>query len=196
MDDKRLGVSVLGELEVSVDGCAVDVGGPQNRVLVAGLAVDANKVVATDDLARLIWGSSPVDASIRVAKAVYRLRAALPEDARDVIGTSPAGYILHLDPSRYDATRFTGLLRAAQDDLRSAANRPALEKLDAALELWRGDAFADVGGRETLKVEGDRLDELRLVAIEDRLEAKVRLRQHKEAIEELQIGRASCRERV
>ena len=149
-------VDVLGPLRVRVEDREVDLGGPRSRALVARLALSANSTVRTTTLIDDLWGADvPVDATNALQSVVSRTRRRLPGGT---LGSSAAGYVLHCDD--VDARQFERLV---------AVGRP-----DDALALWRGDALSDVGDVPFAAPAADRLDELRLLATESSLEARVR----------------------
>jgi predicted ATPase/DNA-binding SARP family transcriptional activator len=161
-------IEVLGPLQVrrDTDGEAVDVGSPRHREVLAALVVDAGRVVSTDSLLERVWGDVGRGASTSNLHAVIsRLRGRLSGAGIDVaIATAPPGYRFD-PPEAVDATRFQDLLargRSAAD----AGDLPAAhDLLHAALELWRGPAYADVR-LPFAEVEAARLDGQRLAACE------------------------------
>jgi predicted ATPase len=149
-------VDVLGPLRVRVEDREIDLGGPRSRALVARLALSAGSTVRATTLIDDLWGSDvPHDAANALQSVVSRTRRRLPDG---VLTSSAAGYVLHCDD--VDARRFERLV---------AEGRP-----DDALALWRGDALAGLGDVPFAAPAADRLDELRLVATESSLEARVR----------------------
>ena len=169
---------VLGPLEVTDGGLTLALGGPRQRLVLASLIVEANHVVSTDRLIDRVWGDEPPDAA-RSALFAYisRLRKLLGA-AR--IQARPPGYILVAERSEVDALRFADLVdsaRARTDDREAFA---AL--LSDALDLWRGGTLADLAGYDALRPSIARLEELRLGALEDRIEAEIDLGRHREVV--------------
>ena len=164
--DVRIGI--LGPLEVRVGfGEPVEVVGPRLRTLLLRLAIDPDRVVLTSELIDAIWGEDPpAGAANALQSLVSRLRRLLP----DVVGSEPAGYRLALDPDAVDAVRFETLALAGHQELRGDP-RQAASTLREALELWRGPALADGAGSRFAEAAAARLQELRLGALEDRIEA-------------------------
>ncbi len=144
--------------------------------MLADLLLHAGSVVSMDTLIDDLWGADPPPtADAVVQNAVSRLRHTL---GKEVIETRAPGYLLRIDPGAIDARRFERLVHDARPlppSERSAA-------LSDALALWRGPAFADLAFESFLQGEIARLDELRLTALEDRIEAEVELRRHDDAI--------------
>jgi ABC-type branched-subunit amino acid transport system substrate-binding protein/DNA-binding SARP family transcriptional activator len=172
---------VLGPLEVSDGGRTLALGGPRQRLVLASLILEANHVVPTDRLVDRIWGDEPPDAA-RGALFSYisRLRKLLGA-AR--IQARPPGYILLVEPSAVDALRFAGLVAEARARNDREATRALLAE---ALDLWRGGALSDLAEYDALRPAIARLEELRLGALEDRIEADLDLGRHREAVPTLE----------
>jgi len=173
---------VLGPLEVIDDGVALKLGGPRQRLVLAYLTLEANRVVSTDRLIDRIWGEEPPDAA-RAALFAYisRLRKLLGA-AR--IQARPPGYVLVADRDSIDALRFVDLVEAARQ---AAENRElAISRLTDALELWRGSALSDLTDSDALRPEAARLEAMRLDALEARTEAEIDLGRLREAIPQLE----------
>ena len=158
----------LGSVAVAGDDRASPVAGRQARLLLAALMVDAGRVVSTDRLAAALWGDTPPpNAHERVAKLVYQLRTEVPDDARAAIETVPPGY--RLDPALgYDAAEFERALASARADRRAGECSRALSSFDDALGRWRGPAFGEFAAEPFAHVEAARLEELKVVAEEER----------------------------
>jgi predicted ATPase/DNA-binding SARP family transcriptional activator len=189
---------VLGPIEVRVRGVLRLVPSARQRSILAALLVHAGERVSFDLLARMVWGAAPPpDARGTLHAHVSRLRRVLADDgAEQPLRTSRGGYVLHVDGDGLDAARFVGLTREART---RTGDDPAgaLGLLDEALALWRGPAYADVADEEFARAEAARLDELRLVAVEDRVDAGLALGRHAELIGELEanVARHPLRER-
>jgi DNA-binding SARP family transcriptional activator len=174
----------LGPIEVAVDGRTVALS-PQLKLVLSALLVEPDRVVSSDQLIQILWSDdTPPDAHTRVAKLIYRLRAAVSPDAANHVETRSPGYIIHVDGG-YDAKNFEQLARAARPLLDDKRTTDALSLLDQALGLWRGPAFAETAGEEFARTEAVRLEELRTDALEDRIRAKLDLGRHHELIGEL-----------
>jgi predicted ATPase/DNA-binding SARP family transcriptional activator len=161
-------VGVLGPLEVRVGfGEPVEVAGPRLRALLLRLALDPDRVVLTGQLVDAVWDEDPpAGAANALQSLVSRLRRLLP----DVVETHPAGYRLALEPDAVDAVRFQALAAAGRDEL-GRDPRQAGRTLREALALWRGPALADAAGAQFAAAAVARLEELRLGALEDRIDA-------------------------
>jgi predicted ATPase/DNA-binding SARP family transcriptional activator len=161
-------VGILGLLEVRVGfGQPVEVVGSRLRTLLVRLALDPDRVVLASQLVDAVWGEDPpARAGGALQSLVFRLRRLLP----DVVESHPAGYRLALDPEAVDAVQFERLARAGRAELRRDP-RQAGDTLREALALWRGPALADVAGARFADAAATRLEELRLGALEDRIDA-------------------------
>jgi DNA-binding SARP family transcriptional activator len=169
---------LLGPLEARSDREILPLGGPRQRAVLADLLLHAGSVVSMDLLIDDLWGlERPATAEAVVQNAVSRLRKTL---GKDVIETRAPGYVLRVDVGAIDARRFERLVQ----DARPLPPRERVAALRDALGLWRGPAFADLSFESFLQDEIARLDELRLSALEDRLEADVELRNHDAVIGE------------
>ena len=198
----RVAFRVLGPLEVLVDDRVVELGSPKVRLLLAALLVDANSVVSSDRLIETLWGEMPpASESGALQKQVHRLRSLVgvtPGPDADVLVTRAPGYLLQVAPGSCDAARFEALVADAHRRAQHDDPAGALVALDQALGLWRGRAFAEFAFAEFARAEAARLEELRVVAIEERLEAKLRLGRHDEVTGELEalVSEYPYRERL
>ena len=170
---------VLGPLEVEQDGRPVEVVGQRQRALLSILLMHANAVVALDTLVDDMWGEEPPRTAVTsLHNAVSQLRKAL---GGDVLETRPPGYVLHVEPDGLDRDVFERRLAEARD----AALDSRAPILADALSLWRGSPYAEL--RDELFAQGDirRLEELRLTAVEDRVDAQLAAGAHTEVVGEL-----------
>ena len=185
---------VLGPLEVTSEDGTVPLGGPKQRLVLAHLLLRANSVVATERLIDDIWGEvPPVAARSSLQAYVSRLRRALGPER---IEARPPGYVFRADPEEVDALRFEEIASRARRVLPTdSAEAAAL--LDRALRLWRGSPLADIADT-ALRPEITRLEQLRLGAIEDRVEAELALGRHADPIPELEslLSEHPLRERM
>jgi DNA-binding SARP family transcriptional activator len=171
---------ILGPLEVSDETGHVALGGPKQRGLLAILILDAGRVVPTDRLIDLLWGEeAPKTATASLQNAVGRLRRAL---GADVLETRAPGYVLGVAPDQIDSRRFERALA----DARRLQPEERRERLEAALALWRGPALAEFAFDDFAQSEIRRLEELRLVALEERIETDLTLGRHGHVIGELE----------
>ncbi|HYB85861.1 MAG TPA: BTAD domain-containing putative transcriptional regulator [Streptosporangiaceae bacterium] len=167
-------IGILGPLEVrDDDGRAVPIGGTRLRVLLIRLALDAGRTVTADRLAADMWpGGGPADPANALQALVSRLRGAA---GPGLVEHGPGGYRLAVEPGEVDATAFERLVadgRALAADGDQARGADALRQ---ALSLWRGPALADAGDAPFAAGPAARLEELRLAATEDRIEADLAL---------------------
>ncbi len=185
---------VLGPLQVLADGRQLVIGRKGMRGLLAMLVLEANRVVPIDEIVDSLWADEPpATARTIVHGYVSRLRRMLEEadpagSAR--ILTTPPGYQLSVDPWRLDFHR-------ARQLVSSARGKPApirAQLLRESLGLWRGQVLADVPGDP---VTSD-LEELRLAAVEERIEAELELGRHLELVGELRqlVNEYPFRERL
>jgi predicted ATPase/DNA-binding SARP family transcriptional activator len=175
-------IGVLGPLEVRVGfGEPVQVVGPRLRTLVIRLALDPDRVVLVGQLVDAVWDEDPpAGAANALQSLVSRLRRLLP----DLVETHPAGYRLALDPEAVDAVRFQSLAAAGHQEL-AHDPRQAGRTLREALALWRGPALADVATAHFAAAAVARLEELRLGALEDRIDADLAVGGHDAVLAEL-----------
>src|SRR5215831_7655624 len=118
---------ILGPLEVSSDGEALDLGGQKQRALLAMLLITPNRVVARDRLIDALWEEGPPETAPKALQVhVSQLRKVL---GRDRLVTRSPGYLVHVEPGELDVDRFRTLLEEG--------------RLEEALALWRGTALSD-----------------------------------------------------
>jgi YVTN family beta-propeller protein len=179
---------MLGPLEVSADGRAVEIGGPRQRALLAALLLRAGQAVPRDALIQELWGDSPPPGAQHTLDVyVSRLRKALDAGASEpVLLTMAGGYSLSLGAGQLDVLRFEQLVADGRSALAVHAPEVAAAKLTTALQLWRGPMLAELGNCSWPRGEVVRLEELRLGAIEDRIEADLALGRHDRVVGELQ----------
>lgn len=181
----------MGELRVLGPVEVVGRAGPaaltsKHRRLLAALVVSGGRANGADELVDALWDETP-PASARKLLQVYvsQLRKALPDGVAVV--TRPAGYALELDGASLDAARFERLVDEAGRALDDGNPALAASLADQALGLWRGPAYADLVYADFVRSEAERLEELRLVATETRLDAQLRLGRHDEALREILV---------
>jgi predicted ATPase/DNA-binding SARP family transcriptional activator len=191
-----LEVRLLGPVQAAADGKAIQLGGRRQQALLALLALEPGRPVPTGRLAEELWqGAPPAGAETTLRSYVSRVRQAL---GRDAVVAQAGGYALALEPECLDVHRFERLVRQGRDALARGAAGLASERLGAALALWRGRALGDVCDGGALAAEALRLDELRLVCLEERIEADLALARHAELIPELRalVQEEPLRERL
>lgn len=168
-------VRLLGPVELWDGAAAVPIG-PRARAVLAVLALDPGRVHGVDRLIEAVWGErAPTTATAQIQACVSALRRALGS-ARDTLITAAPGYSLRTD--RVDLLEFEHRVAAARD----AEPVRAAEELRAALALWRGPAL---GGLPCLGAEADQLEERRLAALADRIDADLALGRFADLISEL-----------
>jgi DNA-binding SARP family transcriptional activator/tetratricopeptide (TPR) repeat protein len=183
---------VLGPLAVVEDGRPVALDRRRLRALLAFLLLHANELVSADRLIDEVWGPEPPrTAGASLQNYVSRLRKAIGADA---IVSQPPGYVLHVDPERFDLARFERLTAEA----RGAEPRERAEKLRAALALWRGPALDDLAFEPFARDEVGRLEEARLAALEDCIDAELEIGRDGDLVRELEalVEQHPLRERL
>ena len=175
---------LLGPVEARDDDRVLVSGTGKPAALLALLLLHANEVVATDRLIDDLWaGSAPRTAAKSLQTYVSQLRRALGEDA---IVTQSRGYILTVAPGALDVTRFEGLLEAGRTELQRGDGGRAATLLREALALWHGPALGQIAYEPWARTEANRLEEIRLQALEARLDADLSLGRHAEVVAELE----------
>ncbi len=177
---RAVGLVFLGPFEVNGPVGPVSFRGAKDRLLLALLAVRANEVVATSRLIDDLWAEDlPEKAGVALRAHVAHLRKALGAAGFDeIVVTRKPGYMLRADPSTIDAVQFERGVAEARGALAAGDAARARRLFTAALARWHGDAFADCRDAETLRAEAVRLDQLRLVTIEDRIELDLAFGDH------------------
>ena len=189
---------ILGPFEVLDEGRALALGGNKQRALLALLLLHANQTLTPDRLIDELWGERPPATAAKSLQAhVSRLRKALAADDGLVV-TRAHGYELRLDPACLDAHGFERLAGEGRGALATGRPEQALATLQDALALWRGPPLADLAHEPFAQLEIARLDDLRLAAHEQLIEAKLALGRHGELVGELEtlIAEHPYRERL
>jgi DNA-binding SARP family transcriptional activator len=172
---------ILGPLEVVGEHGPIRLGGPRQRATLAILLLNANRVVSVDRLADDLYsGSAPVTAVTQVQRQISELRRALGDES--VIETRSPGYVIRLEPAQLDLYRFE---RLAEEAARADA-QVAADLLRDALSIWRGAPLADLSYESFARPAVERLEEIRLAAIENRIDAQLALGRHEETAAELE----------
>jgi YVTN family beta-propeller protein len=175
---------VLGPLEVVEHGQPVALGGPRQRALLAILVLRRGDVVSADRLIDLLWAERPPATAAKTLQGyVSHLRKAL---GHGVLLTRSGGYLLAATPEQVDAEQFEARVRDARDALAVGDAGRARELLVSALALWRGEPLADLAYERFAGGEVARLEEARLAALEDRIEADLALGRHRAVVGELE----------
>jgi DNA-binding SARP family transcriptional activator len=181
-------INVLGPIEVIVSDQVIQLPGQRQRALLAALALEQGRAVSVGWLVDALWDTSPPPtARAKIHSHVSGLRQALGNGAGGSQGpvvTQPPGYALRCEGLDLDLAAFDAL--SAEAEKASAAAHPdtASEILAGALALWRGRAFADVES-QLIRGAAGKLDERRLLAIEDKAEADLALECWNRAVADL-----------
>jgi predicted ATPase/DNA-binding SARP family transcriptional activator len=185
---------MFGGLEAVLDGVPVPLGRPKQRALLAALLLDANRAVSVDRLTEELWANEP-PASARHSLEVYvsGLRKTLGADR--VVTVAP-GYAVRVEPDELDVTRFEQLLQKGRRALAAGRASAARETLEEALALWRGPPLAGIAAGRSVETAVARLADLRVSALEARIDADLELGRHAELVPELQalVAEYSLRE--
>jgi DNA-binding SARP family transcriptional activator len=187
-----LEIRILGPFEVLHDGQAVPLAGQKQRALLAALLLRAPEVVSTDRLIEDLWGNDPPrTAATSLQNFISQLRKTL---GSDVVHTRAPGYALDLAAAAVDASLF----ERALDDARTADPEERVDRLQRAEALWRGQPLAEFAYAEFAQDAIRRLEELRLGAQEDRIDAQLELGKHHDVVAELEslVRQNALRERL
>jgi SARP family transcriptional regulator, regulator of embCAB operon len=188
-DSDKISVQVLGSFSASLRQQIVTPTAAKQRQVLALLALRSGQVVTTSTLAEELWGSSlPPSFVVTLQTYIFQLRrrlaGALPEgqDAKLFLSTRHSGYLLECQT---DVEEFKRLARAGREAAEAGDPRTASELLRHALTLWRGPALADVRLGAVLEVEAAALAQIKLGAIETRIECDLVMGRHNAVIGEL-----------
>ncbi|MBA2742177.1 MAG: winged helix-turn-helix domain-containing protein, partial [Actinobacteria bacterium] len=187
---------ILGPFEAFMRGERLEVGAGKQRALLAVLLLRPGEVVSSDRLIDALWEEhAPASALNSVHIYVSQLRKALGNGHLETRGR---GYLLALEPHQLDLGRFERLLGEGRELLAAGEAGRAAETLRAALALWRGSPLSDFASEPFAHGEIARLGELRLAALEERVEADLALGRHAELVPELEalIREHPLRERL
>ncbi|MFC0033893.1 BTAD domain-containing putative transcriptional regulator [Micromonospora chaiyaphumensis] len=187
---------VLGPLVAAGPRGPVALRGARQRAVLARLLVARGRVVPVDRLVGDLWAEPPEGAVGALRTFVADLRRALepdrpPRRPARLLVTAPPGYALAAATDAVDAGRFEAAVGAAGESLAAGRAGPALAALDDALALWRGPAYAEFAAEPWARAEIDRLDELRMLAVERRAEALLALGRAAEAAGDLRAQAAA-----
>ena len=171
---------ILGPLEVRDEQAPIALGGPRQRALLVALLLRAGRVVPTEQLVDELYGEEPPKtATTSLQNAIVALRKLL---GSETLLTRSPGYVLQIAREQVDAHRFEQLLA----DARRATRTERRALLGRALELWRGTALAEFAFEDWAHSETRRLGELRLVALEERIETDIELGHAADVVAELE----------
>jgi predicted ATPase/class 3 adenylate cyclase len=177
---------VLGPVEVVHAGAALALGGAKQRAVLALLVMHAPEAVSAGRLVDELWGERPPSTAqhaVQVYVSGIRkvLRDACATGDGELLGSSPSGYFLEVEPDRIDARRFERILHEAHSALADEPSR-ARRLFEEALALWRGPPLAEFELFGIANQEADRLEELHILAAESLVEARLGCGEHAELI--------------
>ena len=183
---------LLGALEVVERERSLELGGVEQRSLLAILLLHANRVVSTDRLVDELWGAGPPATPARTVEVMVSSLRKTIGDGR--LASQGPGYLLRVDPPELDLARFEMLVGEA----RRATPEKAARKLRQALALWRGPALGDLARERFAQAEAARLEELRLAVLDQRIDADLAAGRHAELVSELYalVAQHPLRERL
>ncbi|GAA5093937.1 AfsR/SARP family transcriptional regulator [Nocardia iowensis] len=188
---------ILGALDVTAHGVQVDLGGLTRRAVLGYLLLHPNQVVPASQLRDALWhGDPPPTARKIVQNAISAIRKIIADraqaDPATVLLTKVPGYLLEVDPDAVDLCRFRRLVEQGRAE--SAAGSPAAAQLSLrrALQLWHGNALADLAEAGILWRELTALADERLNAYEDCFDAELACGRHREITPELEILTAAA----
>lgn len=183
---------ILGPLEVVDEGRPLTVDRRLSRALLAYLLLHPNEPVSSDRLVDQLWGDEPPKTAVAsLQNYVSRLRRTIGHDR---LRLEPGGYVLRVDPERFDLARFDRLVAEAQ----TAPAKERAELLRAAISLWRGEPLEDLAFEEFAQAEIAHLTERLLAVVENRIDADLELGAGAELVEELEglVAAHPLRERL
>src|SRR5215211_283496 len=190
---------ILGPLQVLDEERVLHVGGGKQRSVLALLLLHANEVVSSDRLIDELWPEQQPPSAANIVQAhVSRLRKALDGGGERILPTRGRGYELRVEPGQLDVDRFRRLLEKGREMIAAGDPHKAAGTLRDAVALWRGPALAEFAYDSFAQDEIGRLEELRLAAVEERIEADLSLGRHDDVVEELEqlVRRHPLRERL
>ena len=189
-------IRVLGPLELVGTREPVPVTAPKQRRLLAALVSRVGDACSTDFLIDAVWGPSPPASAEKLLQVYVSQLRKLVHPAH--IRRRGASYALDLNGGSVDAMRFERLLREGKAALKEANPALAASLLRRSLALWRGAAYAEFAYEDVTRGEAERLEELRLTALEERFEAELALGRHTDLLPDLSRFAAEhpLRERV
>src|SRR5439155_4685591 len=200
MGSRRLEFRILGPLAVHVDGTPVPAGGPKQRALLALLLLSANRVVSRERLIGEVFPEQSVSSADHALRNhVSRLRKVLSPSATGEarLVARPPGYLLRVEPGELDLENFERLAVEGREVLAAGDATAAAASLRAAEALWQGRPLGDLEFEGLARIEAERLEELRLAAVEARVDAELELGRHLALVPELEalVGEHPFRER-
>jgi DNA-binding SARP family transcriptional activator len=199
-DSPGLEFCILGPLSIRDGERVLALGSRKQRTLLASLLLHPNERVSLDHLANELWGERPPATAVHTLHVhVSALRKTLGDaERRTLIVTRPDGYELSLEPEQLDSSRFVALAARGRAALASGDAAAASAALTEALALWRGRPLADVELEGLDRIEVERLAELRITALEERIDADLALGHHAQLVGEIEalVAEYPLRERL
>ena len=186
---------MLGPVEAVGDDGSISLPAAKPRALLALLLLNRNRVVPLSRLVDELWGETPPETATKALQGyVSQLRKSLGADR---VITKPPGYSLRVDEGELDLDRFERLVREGRELLAVGDPKPASKRFEQALQLWRGTPFAEFASEPFARDAGARLEDERLAALEERIEADLALGRHSRIVPELEelVAREPLRER-
>ncbi|MDG4863729.1 AfsR/SARP family transcriptional regulator [Streptomyces sp. T-3] len=187
-------IQVLGPLSADVNGGSIVPTAGKPRQILALLAFYPGRVIPVPTLMEEIWGTElPQSAMTTLQTYILQVRRRLgtamgpdaPGSAKEVLATRHGGYLLQIPPEQVDVHRYEQLVSAGQSAFEEGDDDRAANAFRDALGMWNGPALVDVRVGPILEIEVMRLEESRLVTVERRIDADLRLGRHTELIAEL-----------
>jgi predicted ATPase/DNA-binding SARP family transcriptional activator len=175
---------ILGPIEAVLDGGPAPLGAPKQRALLALLLINRRRVVTAEQLIDGLWGESPPASALQSLQVyVHGLRRALGGER---IETAGRGYRVVVGEDELDLDRFERLLDRGRAALEAGRADDAADDLREALSVWRGPALADLPEDTRRAAEAERLEEVRLTALELRYDAELASGRHDAVVAELE----------
>ncbi|MCO5990605.1 NB-ARC domain-containing protein [Actinoallomurus spadix] len=187
---------ILGPIEARLNGKSIALDGTKQQTMLAALLMARGRLISDDRLSQLLWGDNPPStASAQIYTYASRLRKCLGDEVT-IVRRSP-GYTMSIGSSRIDQDDFLRLARSGARNLQKERFSEAARELRGALSLWRGPALANTT-EHLLMAESSRLEEARMSALEDRIEADLALGQHLQLVSELRglVAEYPLREKI
>lgn len=189
--------AILGPLRVHDGDSEIGISAPKQRALLAGLLVAAGRTQDADLLIDVVWGDrAPSGSRDALQMQMVRLRQTVGDRIARRIVSRPGGYLVEVEPDELDLSRFTGLLERGRRAVHEGNWEHGLTLLRDSLDLWSGRPLQDVPS-ERLQLEMAHMEEMRLVALELSLDARLNLGHDGELVGELRmlVGQHPLRER-
>jgi DNA-binding SARP family transcriptional activator len=185
MSKEPIAFQVLGPTVARQGGRAIPLSGARRRALVTRLLLDAGRAVSADALLEDVWGEqAPAAASATLQSHVSQLRKVLG----DRLERTAVGYVLRLDAASVDAREFEDMVGSGSSQIAAGDFEAAAWTLRQALRLWRGRALDEVADQPWARPEAERLEELRRVATEQLLEARLALGEHEHVVPDAKLA--------